>query len=114
MEDLIMKLKKTLPSGTVITEYEFKNRLSVTANQETILSNGIDKSVVIAKLYNYEGVHVSDSDVNVTFRVGGAEQTIPMSNGQSSIEITSDVADSIVVSCHAPNMRSGEVTIYAE
>lgn len=104
------------PTQTAIVEtfHDYVTHIRLSSDKQTILPNGIDKAVVTAKLYNYEGLYQVGSNQSVTFSIDGAEQTMSLIDGQAYVEITSDVVGELVIRCDAPSVRGGEVVIHAE
>ncbi|AYC29640.1 hypothetical protein [Paenisporosarcina cavernae] len=99
---------------SITSYYDQATHIRLSTDKETILSNGTDVATVTARLYNYEGQYQVGSNDSVTFSIDGAEQTLSLIDGQVSIEVTSDVVDDILITCHAPNVRIGEVVIRAQ
>lgn len=83
--------------------------IKLSTNKNIILSDGLDKVLVVAEIYNYENIFQSDNDSIVVFEMGNEKVEVQAVKGKANIEITSSRIGEIKIKASSDGMREGEI-----
>ena len=87
--------------------------ITLRADKSTIIADGADKTVITARIYNYDDTSATDFATGIIFDVNGTQQIIVPTNGEAAIEFKSSVAGSYIIKTANDVMSNSEVTIIA-
>jgi len=87
--------------------------VSLKSDKPEILPNDIDKATVTAKVFDYLDNPINYSG-EISFDVEGELFSLPATDGEALIEITSDYVNQIDVAAWIPNARAGGCVILAK
>ena len=101
--------------GTTYTNGQFEGYyITLTADKTTITANGLDQSIITARVYDYLDNPQNVFSQPIVFDVNGQQQNISLTNGIAQITLTSAVAGIFTVKTVNSVMRNGQVEVIAQ
>lgn len=110
--DLVYAVNETA-NATVVEFYDYVLHVRITADKTDIIADDFDFAAVTAKVYDYLGNPVNYAG-DIHFNVEGDCFTMPTSDGEAAITVTSDHPNDIDISAWISNSRAGGCIIVAK